>query len=221
MPAGTFFGMQHLNSNLLCAVATQKVQHQLYSVACIPIDSNLEMHKEILLFDMQMKPLDRDAIERGAGKPLYDADRYARVLLQGYENEDVADKFYEWFKQIGLKPGKKIMPVCHDWFEQGSTLKNWLGIDVFDRIFDNRVRDVQLIANFINDNYDARAEPVPYSKTDFRWIAKAHYVESHEARRNALDDARQLVDLYKSMVKRGLPSTFDCPKLQILEETHL
>lgn len=204
MPSGTFFGMQHLNSNLLCTVCTDMTGpdpnvHELIEICLLPLDKFLQPHPEILLYNIRMAPLNKEDINYGYCR--LGRDEIARAVLSGIDQHKGADLLDQWFDQLQMNRDKKIIPVSHTWPIHRERLINWLGYANFARIFSEDYRDPRICAHFLNDKAACSSQVVPFSKQDFRWLAKVLDITSLEHNRNCVEDCRQLAEIYKRMLQ--------------------
>lgn len=198
-----FWGMEHLNENMLCAVKCEltgpdPTRHELVQVAILPLNHMLEIHQFIPAFDMKMKPEDLDSIDFRlcrVGK----AD-LARTLLSGFDRDKVADLFIHWYQRIEQKERKRIIPLAHGWPGERALLVNWLGYDVFRDIFSEDYRDTLIAAHYVNDRQCCKAEPCVFNKQNLTWLAKKLNVEQLQSG-SAMSDCLTMAAVYKRMLQ--------------------
>ena len=58
MPSSVFFGMQHLNNNVLCAISFDQICQggEIIELCVLPLDQHLGVHPELALYSMGMRP---------------------------------------------------------------------------------------------------------------------------------------------------------------------
>lgn len=187
--------MTHLNDNILCAFAIKTTGirpsfHDLYEVCIYPLDSRI-MPGEILPFHMMMQLKREENFERTK-----DID-YVKVKT-AFDPWTVAQFFEEWTEKLKLQFRKRIVPLSKNWaFERGFIL-DWLGDDAFNLfIDDNQVRDVTRTALYLNDVADFKNEPVPFAKTNFRYLCSTLKIEM--AVKNLVWESKCLAEVYRQM----------------------
>lgn len=200
--AKTFWGMNHLNGNLLCAIDTETSgfdpdMHGILEICILPLNSNIEPHEHFPLFHMRMKPdegeeLDEDAIR-------VNKIDLARMLLEGYPRDNVSDYLMNWFSCLGLPGNKKIIPLAANWPFDRMMIERWLGRESFESIFHPWYRDVQPVANYLNDCADVRVEPVPFPKVNLGYLCNILKVENLQAH-TALSDCLATAKIYKRLM---------------------
>lgn len=201
-PAATkaFFGMPHLNRNVLCAIdiittGPDTSEDTLLEIAVLPLDHMLRPHKTFLMFNMKMRP-EKEVTSRQCGMR---EEELAKCILEGQDRYVVADLFLDWVKKMELRSNKKIVPLGWNWPKDSAYLRHWLGDGTFEDVFDWRYRDVLSIANYINDRADCISEDPIYAKLDFNYLANVHRVPSFQYR-SATNNVNVLHELFKQMV---------------------
>lgn len=202
MPSSIFWGFQHLNSNVLCSLEVDLTGpdpdvHEIAEICVLPLDHMLRPHKELLLFNMRMKP------EREVDYKYCRLSRseIAALMLKGHDSMKVADLFSDWYQTLGIKERKRIIPIGYNLAWKLPIVKEWLGPTVYNDIFANDYRDVRVAAHFVNDRDDVRGEPVTYSKQDLRWLCKQHGIDMILHGGSCASDAMQIAELYAAMLK--------------------
>lgn len=152
-------GLVYWNDNLLCAVDTETTgldpeKHEILEIAIVPLNRNFEVNHNYVIFNMTMaprKPLDQ--IDQKA----MDVNKLdlARIINSSVPSASAVDIFETWFENLGLKPGKQIIPLAHNWpFDRGFII-DWMGPLHYDKYFSRYYRDNIPIANFMNDRANA------------------------------------------------------------------
>lgn len=200
-----FYGMRHLNGNVLCSIDTETTgtnpdESGVIEIAAIPLNHMLDVHPALGLFNMTMKPDEGEVIDERA--MTVTKKELGRILLLGNNRDRVGDLFIAWFEGLKLGTYKKLIPLAHNWPFDREMIIKWLGRKTYEYIFSPLYRDTMQFANFLNDCADARGEDVPYSKVNLAWLTKQYGIE-HLDKHTALSDALATAHLYKDMVKRG------------------
>lgn len=201
MPSSTFWGFQHLNANVLCSIGIDvlKPVNELFEIAIIPLDKFLEPHKELLLFNMRMKPYTLVGdIDWSKSRP--SKSTVASTLLTGFDKDKVIDLFEDWFDKMDLNRGKQIIPLAHNYVKIKPVLVDWLGPKLYEKIFREDYRDTLVTTHFLNDKEDCRGQQPFFSKQDYRWIAKQLHVEILERGGSAMDEALAIAKIYRRLI---------------------
>ncbi len=198
----TFWGMAHLNGNLLCALDVETTgfdldMHGIIEIAIVPLNAQIEPHEHFPLFHMRMKPdegeeIDQDAI-RVNGVDL------AQIILEGHQRDSVADYLMNWFDALHLPGYKKIIPLACNWPFDRSMIERWLGKASFEHIFHPHYRDIQPVANYLNDCADARAEAVDFPKVSLQYLCNLLKVPQLKAH-TAISDCIATAQIYKKLL---------------------
>jgi hypothetical protein len=195
-----FFGMPHLNRNVLCAIdiiaSSENIEDaQLLEVSVLPLDHMLRPHKEFLMFNMKMKP--EGEVDYAKCKML--KEDYVKCILNGHDMYKAGDLFLDWFKAMELRSNKKIVPLAYNWPYVSGVLRKWITDGIFNDVFDPRYRDVLPMATYLNDRADAIGQEPFYVKQDFYYIANKHRIPSF-AYRSSTNDVLILSQLFKEML---------------------
>lgn len=201
----TYWGMKHLNGDILCAVDTETTGTDpevsgIVEVAVLPLNAMLDLHKDFGMFNMKMAPEVGETIDLNAMR--LTQIELSDVIIKGSPRERIADMFIDWFESLRLPPGKKIIPLAHNWPFDRSMLIKWLGIKTFEYIFRWHYRDTMMIGNFMNDFADSRREPYPYGELSLRGMCNKFSIEIISAH-SAASDAYACAQLYNALLKKG------------------
>lgn len=198
----SFWGMNHLNGNLLCAVDTETTgfspeKNGIIEICILPLNSRLDVHENFPMFHMRMKPEEGEEIDPDALR-VTQMD-LARIMLEGFQRDTVADYVMNWFETLGLPAGKKVVPLAHNWPFDRLMIQYWLGEKSFEHIFHGQFRDLMSVALYLNDCADARAEQVPFSKVGLRYVCNLLKVE-HLKAHTAIGDCMATAQCYKKIL---------------------
>lgn len=204
MPSSVFFGMQHLNNNLICAMGYDTTGpdpdlHEIVELCCVPMNHMLDIHPDLILFNMKMQPGGIETIDWKHTRVT--RPEMAALMHSGIDRDKIAEYFEMWFDQMNMPNFKGIIPLCHNFPKLRDFLLRWLGWDTYHKIFKEDYRDTMIAAHFINDAADVRAQPLPFSKQELRWVARQLHVENMEQGGSPCDDARTTMLIYKRLLQ--------------------
>lgn len=199
MPSSTWFGPQHINENMLCAIGIKTTGkdhdvHELIDVAALPLDAGWDMRNDRPIFHVGIKPENLTNLSFGTIE--HSKADVANKILWGKDASACADMFVTWFESLKLREGKKVVPLAWNWPDVSVWLRNWLGNKTFDYIFDWRFRDVLSTINHINDTLDLSGNTIVFPKITIGSIALRSNIERIRPE-TALTRAKVLVDIYK------------------------
>jgi len=203
MLSSTFFGMQHLNQNLLCAIGIECTgpdlnRHELAEVCVLPMNHMLQVHPDLILFNMKMRiemPEEIDWNETRIRKT-----EVGTLTHSNNYRDSVAEYFLTWFKELELPFRKQIIPLTYNWPYVRAVLYGWLGHEIFHEIFLEDYRDLLAVAHYLNDFADMRGEVPPFSKQKFRWIANKLDIPLMEIGGSPCSDALTLSEAYRKIL---------------------
>lgn len=204
VPSSTYWGMQHLNANVLCAVDIEltgpdPINHELIEICILPLDRMLRPHSELMMFNMKMIPEQPENIDYTYCR-LSRSD-VARVGVTGFNNMKVADLFVDWFERMSLNIRKKIIPISHNYASKLPIIRDWLGHTAYNDIFDEDYRDTLVATHYLNDRESSRAEVPPFSKQGLRWIAKRFNIPIIEAGGSCMTDCKTIAEVYGHLLR--------------------
>jgi len=203
--------MQHWNGNQLCVIDTETTGldaywHEMIQIAIVALDSDIKPRQDVLPFYIEIIP---EHPER-ADKKAMEVNRktFTEIAQRGHDREKAKDLLEEWIKTLGLpttKYGnpKKIIPLGQNYAFDMGFIKQWLGVDLYNDLFDYHYVDTMITAHFLNDRAAAHAEKVPFSKTNLQWLARTLGVQRDRAH-DALQDCLSTADVYRLMLLQGL-----------------
>ena len=195
--------MIHFNGDLLCAVDVETTglkagYHDVIQVCILPLDSNIQPYKKILPFYVDLRPKFPENADPIAMRVHRKTMSY--LTLHGIEPYRAADLFDEWFAKLGLALRKRIIPLgASCGFDEGF-LRDWLGDETYDQYFSFKRRDIQTVANFLNDRAGFKGEPAPFPKVNVTYLASQLEI-SHSRAHDAQQDCLVEAEIYRRMVR--------------------
>jgi len=194
----------HLNGNLLCSIDVETTGlipgfHDIIEVAILPLNSDFTPRKDILPFNVLIKPKRLDNIDPKA-MSVNKLD-LLQIMREGFDPYFAAELFDKWVEKLKLPLGKQIAPLAQNWPFDREFISDWLGKEGFNLSFFYGVRDLKVAANFINDCFDFRAEPPPFPKQNLSFLCNLLGVQNSRAHR-ALEDAAATAECYKKLVRK-------------------
>lgn len=195
--------MVHLNSHLMVAMDLETTgldpdQNQIWQIAILPLDSKLEVSQELKPFDLLIKP-----DERKIDKGFKHSSKLADAVERGLDPYAAIELFEHWFQSLNLLPNKRLVPLGANLQFDIQFLRRWLGPLTYSEYFDNRYRDLMLIANFLNDRADFQHMEIPYvPNTKLGTIcAKLGLDYDPAAAHDAIYDASKAAEAYRKMLR--------------------
>lgn len=174
---------------------------EIWELACIPLNDNLEFDRNYNYFNIIMKPNKPDNIDWDVMRRIGRTKSIREAIDFGIPQERGADLFYSWVVGLNLPPNKRLIPVCTNWAGIDKIfIQYWMGADCFQSIFDGRYRDVMSVAAYLNDKQFYRNEAKIFTDLKLTTICKKFGIEydSHKIH-NALEDARLTAQVYKKL----------------------
>jgi DNA polymerase III epsilon subunit-like protein len=198
MPPGS---MIHLNGNLLCVVDCETTgldpyEHEIMEICFLPVDSKLDVRKDIIPFDVQIKPendIDPDAVK-------INKIDLMKIYQTGLDKYDAAELFVEWAEKLKLPPRKRISPLAHNWAFDQSFIKQWLGKKTYELYIDGRYRDTMVTGLYLNDVADNVNERYPFPKVNLSYMAATLKLDSDKSHR-AMSDCLTTLQIYKELIR--------------------
>ena len=203
--------MQHWNGKQVCAMDVETTgldphYHEIIQVCLLPLDSNIEIRRDILPLNMFLKPDYPQRADRKAMK--VNCIDMANLVARGFDREKAKDLLIDWIDKLGMpcnKYGNKltIIPLGQNLSFDISFMKRWLGDDLYSEYFHYHYKDTMISASYINDHAAMHGEKVLFPKINLKYLANILNVDiiGHH---DALVDCKAAADVYRKMLQRGL-----------------
>lgn len=202
-------GMVHLNGNLLAVVDVETTGtnfrlHDIWQIAILPLDNALEPAQHLLPFYANMKitrpeNMDPEALKVGRID-------FAKIQQGAMCPWKAFDLFDEWFKQLNLPIGKKLMPLAHNWLFDQRFIEEWLGGPInYEHYFSGHYRDSMTGSLYINDRYAQFNEKIPLPKIGLDYLGTIFKIKNLKAH-DALQDCLQTARIYKQLTMMHMPT---------------
>jgi DNA polymerase III epsilon subunit-like protein len=201
-----YTGMTHLTGNILAAIdfetsGRRPGYHEIIQIAILPLNHDLQVHPDIPVFYMNVRPEHPERAEHGAF--LVNGLDIDLLLLHAPAQERAIDLLCEWFNRLDLPQNRSIVPLAHNWAFESAFLKGWLGPDLMDQIFHSHGRDSMLLAATINDRAFFLGHSTPFPKLGLVHLCQQLGIV-YEKAHDALADCQATAELYKRLL------TYDC-----------
>lgn len=215
--------MKHYNGNFPCVFDTETTGFDprifdIVSFCCLPLDPiDLTIHNSIGPFELSLKPkrpenIDFEAIRiqrqnndcGQADDIIYVKEKIIEHMTRGLEPDFASELFVEWFENLKLKPGKKLIPIAHNWPFDREHIIEWLGYKTFDYIFHPYYRDTMTMSLFENDVAEWHGEPYPYQHHKVSTLCQSFGIK-RDRKHTALDDCVDTAAIFRNMIKKQIP----------------
>lgn len=203
--------MVHWNENQVCAIDVETTGlepywHEIWQLSVIPLDSNLEIRKDIIPFDLRLCIDHPERIKWRDEVMITNKKHIIQAMETGIDAEKAKTLFEEWMKKLHLplrrgsdRPAR-IIPLGHNVSFDIVFLRAWLGNALYEEWFHPHYRDTMVLGAFLNDVEAFKANPALYPKLQLSWIAKRVGVTVDQSQlHNALYDCRLVAETYRKL----------------------
>jgi DNA polymerase III epsilon subunit-like protein len=173
----------------------------------LPLDSNCNIRKDVLPFNVLLKPYHPERIEPEAMK--VNKLELERIQQMGFDPVHAIDLFEKWFEKLDMKCNKygkrhRIIPLGHhyDGFDK-QFIRKWLGQETYDHYFHYHSRDTMHVAAYLSDKAGYHVEKIPYPRISLSTVAKRLGIPNDEAH-TALGDCKMTAAVYQKFISMGL-----------------
>lgn len=194
---------RHMNGNLLCAVDVETTGfkpgfHDLIQVAVLPLDSEIKPLTSVIPINWKLQPK-YENIDPVANTVHH--HNLAELRLHGIEPYKAADLFVEWWEQLGLGIGKRLIPLGHNYQFDKAFMIDWLGQETYELCFSYDYRDTMIALTFLNDRAGLQALPYPFSKLSLKHLCSELEVVN-ELAHDALADCVATAECYRRLCQK-------------------
>jgi DNA polymerase III epsilon subunit-like protein len=212
----------HLNGNILAAIDIESTgadleKHEIVEIGIIPLKTDYTPSSTHKIFHCLIEPDNKLEIDLEAcrkvpvlqqyysDKLIKNKDKLAQLEINGLPPRIASEFLMDWFEDLGLQPGKRIIPIgCNYTFDRGM-LQKLLGYKSYEYIFSDLYRDVQIIANYYNDlAYHKNSPQYPFQKVNLQYLCSTFKIERRGSAHTALDDAYVTSQIYSKLMTMSL-----------------
>jgi len=181
--------------------------NEILSICMLPLDSNCDVRRDVLPFNILMKPTHPTRIEPAAIK--INKLKLEQIEKTGFDQIQALELFEKWFEKLNIKYDKygkrhKIIPLGHNYagFDKPFITK-WMGHETYNQYFHYHDRDTMHTAAYLNDRAGMHVEKIPFPKLSLRYVASQLKITSDNFH-NALEDCKVTAAVYKKFITMGL-----------------
>ena len=193
----------HANGDLCCGMNIETTGsnpnvHEIVYLTCVPLDAYFNKLQGSRTLDLYIRPerpdLWSDQKVRRIGR-----DNIQKILDQGMPKERAYEMFTNWFSELDIKPGKRIIPVAFDWLRQYPFFTKFVGENIYTT---HKIRDVMVTACHQNDRADFDARQIPFPQAQrFNAVLERLGMEIDPTMiKHSLYKTRMLVEAYKKLI---------------------
>ena len=203
---------RHFNGCQVCSIGvgitgSDPDVHELFEVAILPLDSWFAPRKDVVPLVLKLRPdfphlVNKRYFSR-AGTTLEDA------IIQGFDREDAVKYFLDWKDRLGLGTAagipKPIIPLGHGYARVGYPfMRKWLTDEFYNMCFSHRIRDPEIIGNYLADWADLHSELIPFNRTELGPMCRNTGVNFITETRTPLTVAAAQAELWARLLKRPI-----------------
>jgi DNA polymerase III epsilon subunit-like protein len=198
-------GMRHWNGHLLCAIDTETTGfdpelNEIVEISIIPLDATLSVHTEYKMLNMYIRP--EKLSPDDARPPGLTDKKLAEYMIHGLNSFKAMEVLTEWFENLRLGSGKRVMPLGHNWPFDMNMIRSWLGPKNYDYMFHGHFRDTMALARTFADANEFHMYPTaPYSSVSLGALCKHYGIVLNNAHTSS-EDALATAHLYKTMINQ-------------------
>ncbi len=198
----------HDNFNIVCAIDIQTTGpfpgfDSIYEVCILPLGSYLEPYEPLMPYYTQIRPLRQDNLNKKKCRPST-RKSINNAIVSGMDYGMSIDMFDEWFDNLPLNLGKKIMPIAYNWPHTQAFLIDWLGFRHLHHCFDYRFRDILSVTHFLNDYADSHIRTYPFKKIDYSYICNTLHIEHNRSNNDTLENCVNIAEIYRSLIRDNI-----------------
>jgi hypothetical protein len=189
-----------------------KENDEFFEICLYPLTNKFELCRTIPPFYATVKPRRNPRMMGWSASEFQERlgikkVNYEKAWDTGIDRTSLADLLEHWKEtKFGIREGKRISVVCHDWTKKKWYLEEWLGKLNFKDLFSFHVRDIQLIALFYNDWSSFNLEDIIFTNlTSHDIITKLGARDSYA---DTMVRAAGIAEAYKRMIDKMAGTRF-------------
>lgn len=185
-----------MNHNVLTAIdvettGTDSLKDEVVQLAAVVLDHNLDPTTHFMTY-VRPELTSAAAAAQVHGIP-------TDVLDSAPSRWEAGEQMFDWFQSLGLAPGKRLTPLCHNSQFDITLVKRLLGGDQFDEMIGYPTRDTMSVAVGINDRAAFEGRLIPFASVGLKALCNRLGVPLDDAH-DALADALATGRLYKALL---------------------
>jgi len=189
-----------LNDNVLAAVDTETTgRDSAYNEVC---------QLAIVLLDCHLNPVDQfytnirpEYPQRMHPEAVATHGLTVELLETEPSRHEVIDSLWEWFQNLHLAPGKRLIPLCHNSQFDIPFMQSMLGQEQFYEIFGYPTRDTQATIVARMDAAAFQGQSCIFKRAGLGHACEVMGIDLDDAH-DALADALATARLYKALMKQ-------------------
>ena len=193
------------NGDMICAIDIETLgldceQHDIVEIAIVPLDLNFNISKNFNPFNLMIKPVRLENVDWAHLPSYISKSDVMRYITYGTEQIKAEDMLEEWVGRLGLKPGKRIVPLGHNYDFDRSFIEKWLGKDLYQDWFHYIYRDTMRVALTLNDMALFHHGEYPFPKVGLQYMKSLCGVPTEGRAHSAIQDAIDTAKVYKRIL---------------------
>lgn len=169
--------------------------HEVCQMAAVVLDCHL---KPVAHFYTNIRPQFPERIDPEAVRT---HGLTAEVLAEAPDVHEVSDMLWDWFKDLMLPPGKKLIPLVHNAQFDIPFLQFMLG-ELFGEVIGFPTRDTQAIVCGMMDKAAYNGTKIPFDRASLGSVCETLGVKLDDAH-DALADSLATARVYRALLARG------------------
>lgn len=176
-------------------------KHEICQIAVVPLNCHIkptgEPFNHFIRPHFKDAPMEPDAVRtHGLTKDFLENGGYL-------DWHTVGEMLWEWYQELMLPPGKKLIPLIHNASFDSPRIESWLGYDLAHDIFGYPIRDTSALLAGIIDKAAFKGMEIPYNgRVSLPVICKILGIE-YDAH-DALSDCVATAELYRKLLNMGV-----------------
>lgn len=192
--------MKHFRGNMLAAVDVETTgvvagYHEIVQIAVVPLDTDLQPAGRP--FYTNIRPDNPERIDKSSWN-IHGLD-LDNLLETAPDQEKAYDLFNNWFEELRLPTGRKLIPLAHSYTFEYGFLKAWLGAKGLDHFFHFHPRDAMVYALALNDRLGLAGKAARFESVSLTNLCKDLNI-TNEKPHDALSDSLAEAEVYRALL---------------------